>query len=440
MRSTLKALAVLGALSVTAAACSSSSNNSTTTTAATSGNSGTSATTGNTGGGAGDVSTGVTATSVTVGQIDDISLPVPGLFKGAEDGAQAYFDYVNSTGGVNGRRLKLDARDSTFQGGAITAATADQVKNDFALVGGFSLLDSSEQPVIDLAHMPDIGFPLSPQLANDPNVFSPLPNTNDNTPNGFMKYLAHKYPQAVKHVGILWAQATASTAAAETAFENSMKSAGFDIVYNRGFSPFESTFLPDVLKMKNAGVQLFYSQQMPDNYAATLAKEMQQQSFTPIMIQGAAYSNNLVSLGGSAVNNMYIAQGYALYLGQDAGSVPAVSLFDKWVKKADPQATFEIETLYGWASAELFTQALRAAGANPTRASLVAQLGKVTSFNADGLIPTDNPSANIPAQCWLLAQIRNGKIVRATPPTPSTGFQCSPGGLLTSPSFQPEQR
>ena len=438
MRSTLKAVAALAALAITTAACSSSNTSSSTTTSSTTATSGGS--TGSTGSGSSGPSPGITSNSVTVGQIDDISLPVPGLFKGAEDGAQAYFDYVNSTGGVNGRKLKLDARDSTFQGGAITAATADQIKNDFALVGGFSLLDSSEQPLIDLAHMPDIGFPLSPELANDPNLFSPLPSTVDNTPNGFMKYLAHKYPQAVKHVGILWAQATASTAAAETAFENSMKSAGFDIVYDRGFSPFESTFLPDVLKMKNAGVQLFYSQQMPDNYAATLAKEMQQQSFTPMVIQGAAYSNNLVSLGGSAVNNMYIAQQYALYLGQDAASVPAVSLFDKWVKKANPSATFEIETLYGWASAELFTQALRAAGANPTRASLVTALGKVTSFTADGLIPNENPSANIPADCWLLAQIRGGKIVRVTPPTPTTGFQCSPGGRLTSPNFQPEQR
>lgn len=437
VRSTFKALVVLAALGVVTAACSSSGNSGSATTAPpTTSASGTS---GNTGTASSGPSPGITSTSVTVGQIDDISLPVPGLFKGAEDGTQAYFDYVNSTGGVNGRQIKLDGRDSTFQAGAIASETADQIHNDFALVGGFSLLDSAEQPLIDLAHMPDVGFPLSPQLANDPNVFSPLPSTLDDYPLGFMKYLAHKYPQAVKHVGILWAQATSSTQAAETAFENGMKAAGFDIVYDRGFSPFESTFLPDVLKMKNAGVQLFFSTEMPDNYAATLAKEMQQQSFSPIVIQGAAYSNNLVSLGGSAVNNMYLTQAYALYLGQDAASVPAVSLFDKWVRKANSKATFEIETVYGWTSAELFVQALRNAGANPTRASLVAALGKITSFDAGGLIPNENPSANIPATCWLLAQIRNGKIVRVSP-TPATGFVCSSGGFLKSAGYQPEQR
>jgi ABC-type branched-subunit amino acid transport system substrate-binding protein len=422
--STPRTLTALAAVAVVLAACS------------TTGNSGS----GVSGGGSGSGSTtGVTASSVTVGQVDDLTIPVPGLFKGAEDGVRAYFAYVNSTGGVNGRKLLLDARDSAFQGGTVTQATGDQIKKDFALVGGFSLLDSAEQPLIDLAHMPDIGYPLSPQLAQDRNVYSPLPNADDDYPLGEMKYLAQAYPDAVKHVGILWAKATSATEASETAFENALKAAGFDIVYDRGFSPLESTFLPDVLQMKSLGVQMFISNQMPDSYAATLAKEMQQQDFHPINIEGAAYSNQLVSLAGSAGDGMYIAQSYALYLGQDAAAVPAVAVFDRWVKKADPSANFEIETLYGWASAELFTQALRAAGPAPTRAKLVQALGKITSFDADGLIPQENPAANVPGHCWLLAQIKGGKVVRV-PPTPATGFVCSPTGYLTAPGWQPEQR
>ncbi|MHB8681238.1 MAG: ABC transporter substrate-binding protein [Acidimicrobiales bacterium] len=428
MRSTFRVLVALVGLSMVATACSSGGSSGTTTT-----------TSSGSGGGASATAPGITAKSITVGQVDDISAPVAGLFKGAEDGTRAYFDYVNSTGGVNGRKITLDARDSAFQGGTVTSATADQIAHDFALVGGFSLLDSSEQTLIDLAHMPDVGYPLSPQLASDPNVFSPLPSTANDYPIGFMSYLKQKYPQAVKHVGVLWANATASTQAAEHAFENALTTEGFTIVYNRGFTPFESTFLPDVLKMKSQGVQLFFSTQMPDTYAATLAKEMQQQSFSPIVVQGAAYSNQLVTLAGSAAEGMFVEQQYALYLGEDAGSVPAVKTFDTWVKEADPNANFEIETLYGWASAELFVQALRDAGANPTRASLVAALGKITSFDAGGLIPQENPSANIPAQCWLLAQVHNGSVVRV-PPTPATGFNCSPGGLLPAAGFKPEHR
>ena len=414
---------MLAAIAVALAACS------------TTGNSGSAGA----GGSGGGQTAGVTANSITVGQVDDLSSPVPGLFKGAEDGAKAYFAYANSTGGVDGRKLVLDARDSAFQGGTVTQDTQQQIAHDFALVGGFSLLDSAEQPLIDAAHMPDVGYPLSPQLASDRNVFSPLPSTSNDYPIGFMKYLAQTYPEAVKHTAVLWANATSATQASEAAFERALKSEGFDIVYDRGFSPFESTFLTDVLQMKSLGVQLFFSTQMPDTYAATLAKEMQQQSFTPVVVQGAAYSSQLVSLAGSAGENMYIGQQYALYIGQDAKAVPAVSLLDKWVKKVDPSANFEIETLYGWAAAQLFVQALRSAGSDPTRAKLVQALGKVTSFDAGGLIPQENPSANVPAQCWLLAQIKGGNVVRVAP-TPATGFVCDPGGYLAASGWQPEQR
>jgi ABC-type branched-subunit amino acid transport system substrate-binding protein len=433
VRSKHFALAGLAMVALTATACSSSTPTTQTTASTTTAPSG--------GSSAGNTASapGVTATSVTVGQVDDISAPVAGLFKGAEDGTKAYFDYVNSTGGVNGRKLVLDARDSAFQGGTVTGATSDQIKNDFALVGGFSLLDSSEQPLIDAASMPDVGYPLSPQLADDQNLFSPLPSTSNDYPIGFMKYLAQKYPTAVKHVGVLWANATSATQADEAAFENALKAEGFTIVYDRGFTPFESTFLSDVLRMKSAGVQLFFSTQMPDTYAATLAKEMQQQGFKPIVVQGAAYSSQLLSLAGGSAEGMYIAQQYALYLGQDAGSVPAVKTFDQWVKEADPSANFEIETLYGWASAQLFVQALRDAGQNPTRASLVAALSKITSFDAGGLVPEENPAKNIPAECWLLAQVHNGTITRVSP-TPKSGFVCSPGGRLPAAGWQPATR
>ncbi len=384
-------------------------------------------------------SPGVSATSITVGQVDDLSAPVAGLFKGAEDGTKAYFDYVNSQGGVDGRQLVLDAQDSAFQAGTVAADTTTQTQRDFALVGGFSLLDSAEKAVIDTAHMPDVGFPLDPSLADDSYVYSPLPSPNNDYPLGIFKYLKKKYPTAIKHVGILWANATSATSASEKAFEASMKSQGFDIVYDRGFGVLESTFLSDVLAMKNAGVQLFFSSQLPDTYASTVAKEMKEQNFSPINVEVAAYSNQLIPLSGDAANGMYIDQDYALYLGEDASAVPAVSLFDKWMKKASSNPDFEIESVYGWASAELFVQALKQAGPNPTRQSLIAQLDKVTSFDAGGLIPNDNPAQNIPPDCFLLAQVQNGRFVRV-PPSPKSGFYCSNGGFLRAPGFTPEVR
>jgi ABC-type branched-subunit amino acid transport system substrate-binding protein len=386
--------------------------------------------------GGAESSPGVTAKSVTVGQVDDLSSPIPGLFKGAEEGAEAYFAYINSKGGVNGRKIHLDAQDSTFQGGPVATTTAAQTKTDFSLVGGFTLLDEAEQPIIDLAHMPDVTISLSPGLISDPNLYSPVPNPIGNYPLNFFKYFAKKYPRAVKKVGIIWENATASTTANEDAAESGMKAAGWKIVYDHGVGPFDTNFLPDIISMKSKGVKIFFSTELPDNYAATLAKQFQQQNFKAINIEAAAYSAQLLKLAGSSANNMYIEQGEALYLGQDANTVPAVALFDKWMKKVSSAPNFEIESVFGWTSAELFVQALAQAGNPPTRAGLVRALNKVTLFNAGGLIPPTDPAAGVSSGCFLLAQVQHGVIKRVAP-TPTTGFYCGNPGFDRSRDYKP---
>jgi hypothetical protein len=106
---------------------------------------------------------------------------------------------------------------------------------------------------------------------------------------------------------------------------------------------------------------------------------------------------------------------------------------DKWVHKVDPSYTaFSTDSMFGWTSAEMFVDALKQAGTQPTRTSLVAALNKETSFSANGLLPPANVVAGVPSQCWLLAQMVNGKYKRVSP-SPKTGFICSPGGLYQIP-------
>ena len=115
-------------------------------------------------------------------------------------------------------------------------------------------------------------------------------------------------------------------------------------------------------------------------------------------------------------------------MGQDAKVVPAVATFDKWAKKVDPQTQLDLYTLYGWINAELFVQALKGAGADPTRASLDAQLDKITSFNASGLISTQNPAQKIPGSAGSWPSTRTGP-GSASRPTPSPASSAIPGGF-----------
>ena len=118
--------------------------------------------------------TGITKTSVTVGNVSTLALG--GLFKGAAVGTEAYADYVNSTGGINGRKIVVDSADDQYTGTGNKQATQNAVEKDFALVGGFSTFDSFGGTV--LAKNPgvaDVTNVLDPATNKLPNVYSAVP-------------------------------------------------------------------------------------------------------------------------------------------------------------------------------------------------------------------------------------------------------------------------
>ncbi len=387
-------------------------------------------------------SPGVTSSTITVGQIDDLSAPVPGLFKSAEDGTQAYFNYVNSQGGVNGRKIVLNAEDSAFDSATVATEAKSIATNDFAMVGGFTLLDGSEVPAINQAKLPDVTVPVATTLSVNPNLYSPAPSNNNDYPTGPFEWAKKAFPTQFQHVGILYTTASASAVAAQGLFNNAARASGMKIDYMRGFPSSDTTFTPDVLKMKAGGTQMYFMFQLAGFYAANLAQETAQQGFHPVDIQGtAAYIDNMAQASGGGANGMYLEQQAALYEGEDAKAIPEVALFDKWILKVDPKVFSSVTPLSsvdGWASAMLFVQALKAAGANPTRASVEAQLDKVTSFDANGLIADGNPAKNIPSKCFIVAQLKNGVWTRVSP-TPKTGYICE-GSLYPRPGFKPQTR
>jgi branched-chain amino acid transport system substrate-binding protein len=373
---------------------------------------------------------GVTANSITVGSISDISAPIAGLFEGAKVGTQAYFAMINSEGGVNGRKLELNGMDSAFSSGTVANEAKNIAANDFAIVGGFSLLDGAEKSAIDAGKVPVVTQVLDPKLYTDPNLYAAIPLVTGGEIDGPFKWLKSKYPQDIKAVGVIGSNSAATAITAEHTFHNLTNSLGYKWVYDRDASFTETSFLPDMIKMKNAGVKLLFEPSQQGAYISTMAQEDKQEGLNALLFTGA----NSYEAGfdpGSAGNGALISTITALYMGEDAKVIPAVATFDKWAKKVDPQTQLDLYTLYGWISAQLFVQALKGAGADPTRASLEAQLDKVTSFNASGLITNQNPAQKLPGQCWIVAQYDNGTWKRI-PPDPKAGFVCNPGGFYPS--------
>ncbi|HSC92115.1 MAG TPA: ABC transporter substrate-binding protein [Gaiellaceae bacterium] len=101
---------------------------------------------------------GVTATTVTLGATVPLSGPAV-LFGALAPGAKAYFDYVNSRGGVNGRQIAFTYRDDGYEPARTITETRRLVQEDgvfaiFASVGTANNL--AVRPLLNAMKVPQL--------------------------------------------------------------------------------------------------------------------------------------------------------------------------------------------------------------------------------------------------------------------------------------------
>lgn len=376
------------------------------------------------GGNGGATDIGVTADSITVANISILTGPVPGLFAGAPKGVQAYFAYQNSQGGVFGRQLKVDAQDDQFDCGINKALAEDDVNKYFTFVGSFSLFDGCSGEVIQ-AHpeLPEVHVPLSTLAQATPNNFSPQPVKSGGSTGPF-QYIKDKHPNAIKKVGSLIGNVDTAKAGWENA-KFAMQSLGYEVVYERIFQPTETDFTADIVQMQTKGVQLLTLSSADAKTMARVEAKASQQGWKPeVTLLGAAgYDYTLFKLASAeALEGAYLYLPTAMYLGEDRTDIPEVDLFVSWMQQVDPSANLDLFTVYGWASAALFVQALKAAGPQATRAGLLSSLQQIDQYDANGLLAPAGPASKTPAICYIMVQVHDGKFARVD--SPPGQFRC----------------
>jgi ABC-type branched-subunit amino acid transport system substrate-binding protein len=80
---------------------------------------------------------GISATEIVLGmQLPQTGAASPGYNK-VDDAMRAYFDYVNSKGGVNGRKIRLEVKDDQYKAGLTITTASSLINNEkvFAMVG-----------------------------------------------------------------------------------------------------------------------------------------------------------------------------------------------------------------------------------------------------------------------------------------------------------------
>jgi branched-chain amino acid transport system substrate-binding protein len=338
---------------------------------------------------------GITATSVTIGSHQPLTgVAAPGYDEIAP-ASKAYFDYINASGGINGRKINYTYLDDGYNPATTSTDVHKLVEQDkvFAIFNGLGTpTHEAVVPYLNQQKVPDLfvasGCLCWNQPTTDPETFGWQP---DYTVEGKVlgQYIAKNF--AGEKVGIFAQNDDFGTNGIKGLEEELPASS---IVSTQRYDPTNIKVTPQVQALQAAGAQVVVSFSVPAFTAllklTSLALKYNPQLVVsnvgadPITLAGLISSFSKGKAPGETLIQGIITDTYLAPLADTSNSW--IALFKKIHDKYIPKLPFDGNVEYGMAAAYTFAQALQAAGKNPTRASIVAAVEK-GGFTGPGLVP-----------------------------------------------------
>lgn len=366
---------------------------------------------------------GVTDDAIKIGYGDDAGFPSsPGLNHEMSDAVKAFVQWCNDQGGINGRKV-----EGTYYDGKITdvvnAVTA-ACKKEFFLVGEGFALDASQEVARRGCGLPAVpGFAVSPQFANAPLKYEPLPVPGDYTVISHGKQLKDLFPDKIKQAGVLFANYSATIDSKDKVVPG-FSSLGYrfncEVQYN---ITGEADWKPLVQKLKDCGAEMVYFVGSPNPNFRNVLEAADQLDYRPIWwADPNAYDTAFAKWNVDGYGDkVYFRSAFTPL--EEAGANPATAKYLEIMKKygGDP-------ALLGQQSASAFllwASAAKACGSTLTRSCVLGKLKATNAWTAGDFQAEADPGANTPTECGVLLKLQGTKFVRVFPKKPAT-FDCDP--------------
>jgi ABC-type branched-subunit amino acid transport system substrate-binding protein len=386
------------------------------------------------GGSKGSNAPGVTSTTVTIGSTQPLTGPAAPGYSEIAPAAQAYFNYVNDNGGVNGRKITLKYLDDAYNPTQTLTLTKQLVLQDkvFAVVG--ALGTPTHTKVVDYLNqqrVPDLfvasGCSCWDQPKQHPYTFGWQP---DYVVEGKIlgDYITKNY--AGKKVAYFYQDddfGRDGMKGLDTYLDKSL------VVSRQPYQPGNTDVAAQVAAIARAKPDVVVLETIPA-YTALFKLTALKLGFNPTMVVSNVGSDpitvsglleNFAKQAGASVKGDQLIEGivtdsYLPPIGDTSSSW--VTLFKKVHDKYVPKLPFDGNVGYGMAYAYTFVQALQAAGKDPTRQKLVDALEK-GGLAGPGLVPYRYSSSSHAGFTGVqVGTIKSGVItVSGTPMTTDDG-------------------
>jgi len=337
--------------------------------------------------------TGATDTEIKIGQTNPFSGPASSYATIGKTQA-AYVKMINDQGGVNGRKINLIQYDDAYSPPKAVEQVRKLVESDEVLLT-FQVLgtpsNAAVQKYLNSKKVPQLFAATGASKFTDPKNF---PWTMGFNPNYFVEgriygqYIIKEYPNA--KIGILYQNDDLGKD-----YLNGIKAGLGDkaakmVVAEASYEVSDPTIDSQILKIKDAGADLFFSATTPKQ-AAQAIKKIAELNWKPVHILdiNATSVGAVMKPAGLEASKGVISVNYGKdpldpTWKDDAGMKKYFEFMAKYYPDGDKDSSFNS---YGYMTTQLLIHVLKACGDDLTRENVLKQATNLKNVQLDLLLP-----------------------------------------------------
>ncbi len=387
---------------------------------------------------------GVTDTQISVDTITSKTNPLHGRYAEIADGMQAYFNMVNSGGGIYKRKLVIGKQRDDIIGLMNRTQVQQALASDNAFATFVATLQFAGADLLQAAGQPTFGWNINAEFGDKNALFgneSALCNAKDCI-GMFGSWLAKK--AGVTKVAVIAYGVNASSIACGEGTVASFKHYGVAQVVFQDFSLnfAEPDLSAQVATMKSKGVQMVFTCTDRDE-TLVLSKAMKKQGLHAIQELPNGYDPAFIKANAQYYEGSYVVPQFTALEWQP--QLPEIKLFEKWMA-AEHKQIYEISVV-GWIAAYQFVLGLKLAGPEFSQQKVINALNTQTDVTVNGLIPSidwtkahidpvKHPAARQKIVCSNFLVIKNG-VLTPTFATTDKPYVCLDQSQATVPDNPP---
>lgn len=380
---------------------------------------------------------GVTDTEILLGTHMPLSQSPAAAWGVVADGMKAYFGYVNSQGGVYGRKIKLIVGDDHYSAPDAVEVVRNLVEQDgvFAIVGGLG--DSTHLTVMDyLAEkgVPDLFIGGGMPSFTDPIVATRFGMVTDYVTEGKIMSDYVKEHFAGQTEGIIYENNEGGRLGLQQA-EEQLADSDIKIVSKQAYDFTNFDLTAQVQRLKVDNPDFVYVIGNPGSLASALKVARETLNWNvPFITSAVSAVEMTIALAGAsnAEGLVSVTTGKMISETDDPGVQRHIELMKQFAPGVEPSSLTE----FGMSTAEDVVQALKNAGPNLTRQSVVDGAEQIRGFCCiECLAPVSlSPTDHRVSEAMWYERVVNGKWVRFTDTpvsyesTPSDVIACKNAG------------